>query len=608
MQLTSTSAPLSPFADLPDSLKRTVQLFKVWAEDNPTNAAQERMSVRQLFEELGRFMRTIPPIAGEQVLDRGSAANHLTMKKTRNQPWWALCYWALQLYDDEDTAPAPLRYFAGEYAKRLGWPSPTTPPGSDGSAAVHHPNAAKMIQKLQRRLEDYDAKGAEVDLAGFSSTAERLASLLFTALHQTSSDDASHALDKSATETAENLCNLADSMTAHFDAAEDHEVTDDIRRSCAQVFDSAIHAHRRLARTAGRESKELGRLAALRERDIRITGAIRTNVERAFMRYHSTHSGSLLRERGEPQLQAEIAAARELVSKLTTLKKAAPSRALGVVRLDGRRPPADDIADIDRLVGVACRLACALACAVREDRAAEQQFTALRMDLVNLFPRGHERHDVRWLLTLATGPDDAVKGASEILRVARIRGVGDYLLARMFVAASTTDEAAIDVLHRSRYRLFHPPDVDLLRRVARPDEGPQPGEDPAHFHARLREQRRAMILQRAAGLYERAIGWLRESGSAGQLRLRAQHELAAVNAELSQWQIERDPSSVVHALGGLRHRLHEMTIDGFLWADIGAFTNMKDDKVGISARRLSAVLEQTQRYLSQPELGTVAET
>jgi hypothetical protein len=602
MGSTSTMSVLSPLDQLPDSLKRTVQLFKAWADENPANAAQEHLSTHELFRQLSPLMPSIDPIAGPQIVKRSAAAVHLKSCNTRNQPWWALCYWALQLYDDADAAPAALRYFAGEYAKRLEWPSPTMPPGCDVTD-IAQPDADKVIVKLKQQLKSYAEQGAEANLSGMASAAEQLAALMFNRLNQTSGDDASHALDEPATRTAESLCNLSHVLTTRLDAAEDHEISDDIRRCCATVFDAAIHAHRRLARTPGREANELGRLATLRERDRRITESIRFNGEQAFMRYHGDHTGALLRDPGEQQLRAEIAAADRLVTRLTSLKAAAPAKAFRVVNLDGQRPSADDVVDIDRLVGVACRLACAMACAPDIDPSVQQKFPALRKKLLNLFPKGHERNDVRWLLTLAAGPSDALFGASEVLRVARLRGIGDYLLARMFVAASTTDEAVVDIRHRSHYRLFHPHDEDLLRRVA-VDQRPWPGEDNAAFLKHLREHRRGVILQRAAGLYERAISWLRESGSAGQLRLRAQSELSGITAPLNDWPMNRDASSVVHALGGLRHRLYEMTIDGFLWADIDAWTNMNDDTMVLSARRLSAVLGQTQRYLNQPEFGT----
>ncbi|GAA2397162.1 hypothetical protein A7G45_08150 [Mycolicibacterium llatzerense] len=601
-----TTIALSPLDQLPDSLKRTVQLFKAWADQNPANAAQETLSLHELFRQLEPLMRTLEPIAGAQFVTRSAAAVHLKVGNTRNQPWWALCYWALQLYDDADTAPAALRYFAGEYAKRLEWPTPTMPPGCDASD-IAQPDAGKLIVKLKQQIKSYVDQGPEADLSGMASAAGQLAALMFNTLNQTSGDDASHALDETATRTAESLCNLTHVLTTRLDAAEDQEITDDMRRCCALVFDAAIHAHRRLARTPGREANELGRLATLRERDRRITEPIRFNGEQAFMRYHGDHSGALLRDPGQQQLRAEIAAAERLTTKLAALKAAAPAKTFRVLHLNGQRPAANDVVDIDRLVGVACRLACAMTCAPDVDPSVQEKFRELRRKLLNLFPKGHERNDVRWLLTLAAGPSDAIFGASEVLRVARLRGIGDYLLARMFVAASTTDEAVVDIRHRSHYRLFHPRDEDLLRRVA-VNQQPWPGEDDAAFLLYLREQRRAVILQRAAGLYERAVSWLREAGSAGQLRSRAQTELADITVRLNDWPMNRDPSSVVHALSGLRHRLHEMTIDGFLWADIDAWTNMNDDTMALSARRLSAVLDQTQRYLNQPEFGTVAET
>lgn len=580
-----------------------MQLFKAWADEAPANAAQEAMSFHTLFDKhLARVAKYVPATDDcRSRLSRQSATEYLTRKRTRNHPWWALCYFALQLYEDQEAAPNALRYFAGEYAKRLEWPTPSTPPPV-GTRPVDPQDGAKMIKSLQARLAEHVEQGAQADLAEMAGAADQLATLLFGRLKQTPGDDSSLVLDEDTTQTAEHLCDLAHVLITRVDAAERREVTDDIRRNCAEVFDAAIHAHRRLARSPGREANELGRLGMLRVRDMNITDPIRSNVERVFMRYHGEHSGALLRARGKTQLRAELAAARRLVSGLAELKKNAPEGALSVVRLDGQRPARDDVVDVDRLVGVACRVACAVAV----DPAPTKAVTDLRRDLVNLFPRGHERHDVRWLLTLAAGSNKAVLGASETLRVARIRGVGEYLLARMFVAASASDEAAVDIQYRSRYRLFQPPDKDLLRRVARTDEDLRPDESEAEFLARLREQRRILILQRAAGLYGRSLVWLRESGSAGQLRSRAGEELDAVRAVLPPRQ--RDPKSVVHALSGLRHRLEEMTIDGFLWADIDAWTNMNEGKAAFSARRLSAVLEQTQRYLSQPELGVVADT
>ncbi|TGD85340.1 hypothetical protein BayCH28_20070 [Mycolicibacterium sp. CH28] len=602
----ASSAPLARFDELPPNLKRAVQLFKEWADLHPDNAAHEDYSIHELFRNLKPLMPHSPPIAGQQVIQRNHVATYLTAAKTRNQPWWALCFWALQLYDHEDAAPAPLRYFAAEFGKRLQWPAPTRPPTA-GEETSDPGDVAATVARLRTTLQEYALQGAEADLTGMTYAAKYLAPLLLAELTSNASQDAYHALNTEAVLTAERLCNLADVVIIRVNQASPGEVTDNIRRCCAEVFDAATQAHRRLARTPGRETQEIGMLAALRESDIRITESIRTDVERVLMRYHSHHSKSLLRGRRDHQLLAEIAAARRLVSELTAIKKAA-GPAFTVVRLGSRRPELDGTIDTDRLVGVACRLACAAACAVDDGANAGVNFDELRRSLVNLFPRGQDRHDVNWLLKLAAGPPDAVYGASEVLRIARIRGIGDYLLARMFVAASCTDYGAVGILHRDRYRLFHPLEGDLVRRVASPGEQRLVDETREQFLARLRERRRVVILQRAAGLYARAIDWLRESGAAGQLRARAQAELAAIDGALDPSLPSHDPLAVLHALSGLRRRVHEMTIDGFLWADIGASTNMNDPKVAFSATLLLAALDQAQRYLAQPELSSTAET
>lgn len=597
----------SSFAALPPTLQRGVELFKEWADRNPNNAAHERMSIRELFaKHLDGLMLDTPVTAGsgEQVVRRGSAAVHLKAAKTRNQPWWALCYWALQLYDDQHAAPTALRYFAGEYAKRLEWPMPNLPPSDGVVAMVSDPTAE--IGKLKDRVRVFVSNPLPTDLADMAAASEQLATLLFeTRLNRTSDREGTHVLDSAAAAAAQNLCDLAQVLTNHVDAAAT-EVTDDVRRCCATVFDAAIHAHRRRARTPGREINELGLLAAVRERDMRITAAIRTNVEIALMRYHGSHSGALLRESGEHQLLAEIHAAQRLIAELTAFQKAAVPGAFRVTRLDGRRPTQDNIVDIDRLVGVACRLACAVAAS--PEVAAAAGAVELRVSLLKLFPHCQERHDVRWLLTLAAGPPGVILGASEVLRVARIRGVGDFLLARMFASASTADEHSVDARHRGSYRLFQPEDEDLLRRVADRGEETRDDESAAEFAVRLRARRREMLLQRSFGLYTRAIVWLRESGSAGQLRTRAERERADVESSLTEPSTGRAHASVVGALSGLRHRLEEMIVDGFLWADIDEWTNMNDDKVAFSARRLSAILDQAQRYLAQPELGVRTET
>jgi hypothetical protein len=62
--------------------------------------------------------------------------------------------------------------------------------------------------------------------------------------------------------------------------------------SRALVFDAAIQARRRLARTPGSEEAQFGHLAVLRTNDMLITDSIRTNVEQP---------GWLAERRGRPE-------------------------------------------------------------------------------------------------------------------------------------------------------------------------------------------------------------------------------------------------------------------------------------------------------------------
>lgn len=604
----STVDPSQAFENFSPALKRAVRLFKAWADEDPANAAMETTSMHQLFNEhLAKVADIVPDRDGEgpHIVQRQRVAEALTLANTRNHPWWALCYWALQLYQDDYSAPNALRYFANEYAKRLGWPIPDTPPNVDETAFDHvdPERAATEIATLKDRLREYSAS-ARADVADITRAAARLAVLLSAGLQQSPGGDSAHRLDEAGVETATEIADLAQMVVVQVDTVADRPLTDADRRHCALVFDAAIQARRRLARVPGSEDAQFGLLGILRTDDMRITNPIRTNVEQAFMRYYREHSEALLRGGDKNQPRAEFNAALRLVDKLHTINGDGPG--LQHERLNGQRPRVDNVVDIEKLIGVACRVACLLAATP----SIADQSAKLRRRLLNLLPPSQDRNDVRWLLALAVSDDSVILNPAEILRVARVRGVGDYLLARMFVAASNTDDSAVDFLRRSQYRYFQPDEADLLRRVARLDEKNGALEPAAETLRRLRDHRQGVILQRAAGLYDRALVWLRNSGSSGALRRRAEDELQVVHTALARREIavERDPASVVHALSGLRHRLDEMIVDGFLWADINAMTNMNDNAVLFAGRRLSAVLDQAQRYLIRPELGVVAET
>jgi hypothetical protein len=148
------------------------------------------------------------------------------------------------------------------------------------------------------------------------------------------------------------------------------------------------------------------------------------------------------------QPRAQFNTALRLVDKLQAIAGERP--ALKLKRLNGQRPAADNVVDIEKLIGAACRLACLLTA----NSAIAEQSAALRRRMLNLLPPSQDRNDVRWLFALAVSGGSVILNPAEMLRVARVRGVGDYLLARMFVAAANADEYPIDFLRRSQYRHF----------------------------------------------------------------------------------------------------------------------------------------------------------
>lgn len=556
-----------PPALVPDSLPRSqevrrrtvVEAFSAWVLQNPA-LALDRHSTHSLGD----------PDVGIGVT-RKTINRWFPEAKCGGSTWHALCYMAVDLQLFEPSMPPPrfVMKCADTYRE---WREQDAP--ADGRAQAEHGYEAMTDPELQTVVE-----GQFNDLVATVEASAVLAKRLHRKLLTTNGlkSQIEGRGRQEAVETALQICSVANVVVNRVWQTRD-TASRDLRENCALVIDAAVDAHRLLSRNPKREFAELGLLLDLRTKDLDITNGVRTAAETALVAYYRDIARALLSYDHTRSAEDELTAIEALIDSLHATNTVI--RPDEVISSNAR----GNVLAASEIMFVVDRIASILVARRSSEIRHRARNSATR--LLQLFDRNSggtvavARWDVSRLLKAAE-VGLSVVGPIAILRIVKFRGVGEVLVARLLVRIATDGFAASETL---------PPSSTPIE---------------LYLGGPIDDERRAQLLERAVGLYKRAVGWLRDAGVAGDLKQVAIEELADAQALL-----KRTPRSAVPdvkdlhlAISELRQDLERMVVKGLLLADLSSLTNMKDDTARQAAVRLISELNETIRYLKQPEVG-----
>jgi len=547
-----------------------VEKFKKWIIANPEQAADPK-STHQLSGVAN----------GPLGYSRKKISTYFPDRECGGSAWNALCYMALQRFKPGvDPEPsAELRYWADRYAKQIQKAKDTATPAKNETSDLDHA-ANKELLRITNKSDDLNI---------VTTAARILTQRLHRKLSATAASappDAILTLDE-ATEAAHTICRVHKRVIDDLVWPARHTIDRDIKKNCAAINDATADARRLLSRDPRQETQQLYLILELRSRDVQLTEdeGVRTRTDFALAEYHRDHARSLLAGSHEDELRS----AETLLASLHGYGAVAfHADAYGI----GHAPP--NAVDAEKLVFIGARIASYIL--AYEDLRPRAK--ACAEQLLSLFDPSIDHSvaphcaDVTALLHAADGARKIV-GPVGVLRIIKFRGIGEILVARMLVMLAETETPTGATVED---------DTDALY-LCEPEPAATLNLD--HQHQRtVSERRRGLLLERAVGLYERAIDWLRQSGVAGKLSEIAKQDLAHALELRDRRSMEfREIMPIEQAISTLRTDLDEMIVQGILLADLNRLTNLRDEVRSADALRLIESLAEALRYLKQPELG-----
>lgn len=551
--------PMSPEKD--DRCKAVVRKFVTWTLANPRAT---KISSRQLAPDnrehgIGVSRRTL--------------GTYFPERKCGDSTFHALCYMALdvyELYDPRDSAPPHIQFCAHTYR---GW-------RRDDQARAGHASPTDPESMTDAELSAVIERDS--DLTVITKAAKILTARLHRKLCTTSLFSASDESRRAALAAADKIADTADVVLPRVQTVSDR-ITDEIRRNCADIIDSAVDAHRLRSRDTHREARELSFILYLRTVDLDLTRNVRPEPEVQLCQYQLRTAQALMYTDPHRVIDKQLSATEAVVRAL------APSKEEDGVEpwveawgedsreVRARRPYR---IDAEKLLTVVSHLASFLfayppghALHTRAQSSADRLLTLYGPAAVL------ERHDVRTLFEAAAHPTLDVAKPVPSLRIVKFSGVGEVILARMLVRIATEDFSGSAV----------PPHIRLYLGAELSDEA-----------------RRTLALMRAKGLYSRAISWLRTFGIANVVRdmaiegrqevddyLRARPDLPAADSM----------KDVKARIAELRDKLNSTIVDAMLRADLNLWADVSAGGNRGEALTLIRALDESWRYLQKPELG-----
>lgn len=374
------------------------------------------------------------------------------------------------------------------------------------------------------------------------------------------------------------------------------EIDDDIRRNCVGIIDALTDARRLCSRKAERESEEFALISALRSSDLMITTGFRSDPDVALCIYHNDVTQARMQAGRDAPIEGEVMAIESLLVDLTRVDAqayATYTHALGEentgagIEATSARSTArpENCIHADRLISVVALIAVHLVIhpegsplRTRVEKCAE---LVLRLH----GNAGRHRRDAKNLFSAARRPSARLADPVTALHIVKFSGIGEMLFARILVEIVTDDFLAE---HLDDDGLDF---VELYTGgVDEPDEG-----------------RGTLALQRAVGLYDRAITWLGERGAYGRLRELARLErddaAAALKARPRAAGEHNNMEDVHKRIKAFQATLAATIVDGILRADLNSWADIQTSQARTSTVKLLATLNESLRYLKKPELG-----
>lgn len=373
-------------------------------------------------------------------------------------------------------------------------------------------------------------------------------------------------------------------------------VNDGIRRNCISIIDALTDARRLCSRKSERESEEFALISALRSSDLMITHGFRSEPDVALCIYHNDVTQARMQAGRDAPIEGEVTAIESLLADLTRIDAqayATYTHALGeeentatAVEDTSARSKArpKNHFHADRLISVVALIAVHLV--IHPDGSTLRNRVEKCAELVLRVHgnAGRHRRDAKNLFNAARAPSASLADPVTALHIVKFSGIGEMLIARILVEMVTDDFLA------DQDDSEVPEFVELYTGgVQEPDEG-----------------RGTLALQRAVGLYDRAITWLSGQGAYGRLR-----ELAKIERDDAEDALKARPKDgehndmdeVLKRIKALQTMLTATIVDGLLRADLNSWADVQTSQARTSAVKLMATLNESLRYLKKPELG-----
>lgn len=359
------------------------------------------------------------------------------------------------------------------------------------------------------------------------------------------------------------------------------------QKNCVPIIEAAVDAHRLRSRTPGKEGDEFALLLDLRTMGLELTRKVLPEPDVVLNEYHCDMVRALLSHSFDEALEGEITATERLLEHLEVLKVRVQGEALhrGRPRRQTRNP--HPTLDADQLVFAIVNIAANLVVHPEND-SLHQRAQSCAQRLLKLYKgtRAKPDHtDASELLAAAQHRTiDEMAQPIAALRIVKFRGVGEVLLARRLVHAATVGYSRDEI------------PVDLRLYL---------GDKPDRHQAR-----RALLLQRAIGLYKRSSDWLRRRGVSGALREIAAAERKEAESKLRELhhphttaQTTNRADTAHRAIVRMRTNLDEMIVGGLLEVSLSSFSDLQDRDAKEAAADLASALNEAARYIRYPEIG-----
>ncbi|OZD38741.1 MULTISPECIES: hypothetical protein [Nocardiaceae] len=359
--------------------------------------------------------------------------------------------------------------------------------------------------------------------------------------------------NQKALESAQSIIEIARLILDRLSERGSTRPSDHVLEDCVHIFESTADARRLRSRDPARESNELYELVELRRADLKVTRRVRAPVDRVFAEYHRDAVDALLRDP-----TAEVAAVGKMLGELNHL----------VHGKNGTKHRQE--IKTDAFLAAVARLA-SYGVVYPDLRETLRESAALAD---KIYPPSLEHQEIRTLLNQAglLWERTEIPSPTQLLQMARYRGVGELLLARALVRIGLADA-----------------ETPGLSKFL--------GEDRS-----VTSPVRPKALQRAVIYYERSFAWLRTAGAAGRVRETAFVECKALKSRLRHEDSSEHPQGPDATrpdvrLRKLQDQIDEIIADSIIRTDFTGPHGHGAYRVGVA---LKMTLMQVLRVLDDP--------